>query len=122
ASARSAGYTLVEPDTVLMTHLSELVKRNAAELLTRGDTERLLQRVREQQPTLLEELVPTVLGYSEVQKVLQLLLREQVSIRNLEAILEVLVDAGRTLKAPEDLAERVRERLGASICQGLRDP
>jgi flagellar biosynthesis protein FlhA len=120
--ARGAGYTLVEPDTVLMTHLGDLVKRQAADLLTRGDTERLLQRVREQQPSLLEELVPTVMGYSEIQKVLQLLLREQVSIRNLEAILEVLVDAGRTTKAPEDLAERVRERLGASICQGLRDP
>lgn len=120
--ARGAGYTLVDPDTVLMTHLSELVKRQAADLLTRSDTERMLQRVREQHGSLIDELVPAVMSYSDIQKVLQLLLREQVSIRHLEAILEVLVDAGKTVKAPEDLAERVRERLGSVICQGLRDP
>jgi flagellar biosynthesis protein FlhA len=120
--ARGAGYTLVDPDTVLMTHLSELVKRQAADLMTRSDTERLLQRVRDQHGSLIDELVPSILSYSDVQKVLQLLLREQVSIRHLEAILEVLVDAGKTVKAPEDLAERVRERLGTAICQGLRDP
>ena len=120
--ARGAGYTLVDPDTVLVTHLSELAKRQAGDLLTRADTERLLQRVREQHASLIDELVPAVMSYSDIQKVLQLLLREQVSIRHLEAILEVLVDAGKTTKAPEDLAERVRERLGALICQGLRDP
>ena len=119
--ARSAGYTLVDPDTVLITHLSELVKRQSADLLTRADTERMLQRLREQHASLIDELVPAVMSYSEIQKVLQLLLREQVSIRHLEAVLEVLVDAGKTIKAPEDLAEKVRERLGASICQGLRD-
>jgi len=120
--ARGAGYTLVDPDTVLITHLSELVKRQAADLLTRSDTERMLQRVRDQHASLIDELVPAVMSYSDIQKVLQLLLREQVSIRHLEAILEVLVDAGKATKAPEDLAERVRERLGAAICQGLRDP
>lgn len=119
--ARGAGYTLVDPDTVLMTHLSELVKRQAADLLTRADTERLLQRVRDQHGSLIDELIPNVLSFSDVQKVLQLLLREQVSIRHIEAILEVLVDAGKTLKSPDDLAERVRERLGPMICQGLRD-
>jgi flagellar biosynthesis protein FlhA len=120
--ARGAGYTLVDPDTVLITHLSELVKRQAADLLTRSDTERMLQRVRDQHASLIDELVPAVMSYSDIQKVLQLLLREQVSIRHLEAILEVLVDAGKVTKSPEDLAERVRERLGAVICQGLRDP
>lgn len=119
--ARSAGYTLVDPDTVLMTHLSELVKRQAADLLTRADTERLLQRMREQHGSLLDDLVPTVLTYSDVQRVLQLLLREQVSIRHLEAILEVLIDAGKSTKSADELAERVRERLGAMICQPLRD-
>jgi flagellar biosynthesis protein FlhA len=119
--ARSAGYTLVDPDTVLITHLSELVKRQSADLLTRADTERMLQRLREQHASLIDELVPAVMSYSDIQKVLQLLLREQVSIRHLEAVLEVLVDAGKTIKSPEDLAEKVRERLGASICQGLRD-
>jgi flagellar biosynthesis protein FlhA len=119
--ARSAGYTLVDPDTVLVTHLSELVKRQAADLLTRADTERMMQRVREQHASLVDELIPSVMSYSDVQRVLQALLREQVSIRHIEAILEVLVDAGKTVKSPEDLAERVRERLGGLICQGLRD-
>jgi flagellar biosynthesis protein FlhA len=119
--ARSGGFTLVDPDTVLMTHMSELVKRNAADLLSRADTERLLQRVREGNASLVDELVPGVLSYSDVQKVLQLLLREQVPIRHMEAVLEVLIDAGKTVKNPEDLAERVRERLGGIICQGLRD-
>lgn len=119
--ARGAGYTIVDPDTVVITHLSELVKRQAGDLLTRAETERMIQRLRESHGSLIDELVPTVLSYSEVQKVLQLLLREQVSIRHLEAILEVLVDAGKSTKVAEDLAERVRERLGAVICQGLRD-
>jgi flagellar biosynthesis protein FlhA len=117
--ARGAGYTLVEPDTVLMTHLSELLKRQAADLLSRAETERPVQRLREQQASLVDELVPGVMSYTDVQKVLQLLLREQVSIRNLDSILEVLVDAGKTFKQAEELAERVRERLGPSICQKL---
>jgi flagellar biosynthesis protein FlhA len=120
--ARSNGYTLVDPDTVLMTHFSELVKRYAPDLLTRSETERLVNRIRDQHASLIDELVPTVLSYSDIQKVLQLLLREQVSVRNMESVLEVLVDAGKTIKSPEDLAERVRERLGSTICQKLSDP
>ena len=115
--ARGAGYTLVDPETVLITHLGEVVKRQAPELLTRAETERLVARVREQQASLVDELVPGVMSYTEVQKVLQQLLREQVSIRNVETILEVLVDAGKTLKQNDDLVERVRERLGPAICQ-----
>lgn len=120
--ARNSGYTLVDPDTVLMTHLSEMVKRQAADLLTRGDTEQMLQKLHERHATLVDDLVPATMTYSDVQKVLQVLLREQVSIRNLEAILEVLVDAGKTTKASDELAEKVRERLGPMICQNLRDP
>lgn len=115
--ARGAGYTLVDPETVLITHLGEVVKRHAPELLTRAETERLVARVREQQASLVDELVPGVMSYTDVQKVLQQLLREHVSIRNVETILEVLVDAGKTLKQTEDLVERVRERLGPAICQ-----
>lgn len=115
--ARGAGYTLVDPETVLMTHLGEVAKRYAPELLTRAETERLVARVRERQPSLVEELVPNILSLTDVQKVLQHLLREQVSIRRLDTVLEVLVDAGKTTKHPDDLVERVRERLGASICQ-----
>jgi len=115
--AKGAGYTLVDPETVLITHLGEVVKRQAPELLTRAETERLVARVREQQPSLVDELIPGVMSYTDVQKVLQQLLREQVSIRNAEAILEVLVDAGKTLKQTDELVERVRERLGPVICQ-----
>src|SRR4249919_1818772 len=120
--ARGAGYTLVDPDTVLMTHFSEIVKRHAPDLLTRAETERLVNRIRDQHASLIDELVPNVLSFSDVQKVLQLLLREQVSVRNMEAILEVLVDAGKATKSPEDLAERIREKLGSTICQKLSDP
>ena len=115
--ARGAGYTLVDPETVLITHLGEVTKRHAPELLTRAETERLVARVREQQASLVDELIPGVMSYTDVQKVLQQLLREQVSIRNVETILEVLVDAGKTHKQTEDLVERVRERLGPLICQ-----
>jgi len=115
--ARGAGYTLVDAETVLMTHLAELTKRHAAELLSRAETERLVVLVKETQPTLVDELIPAILSYSDVQRVLQALLREQVSIRALGTVLEVLVDAGRATRQTDDLVERVRERLGASICQ-----
>jgi len=121
AQARTAGYTLVEPDTVLLTHLSELARRYAPEFLTRAETERLIEKKRAGLGSLVDELVPQVLSYSDIQRVLQLLLREQVSIRNLETILEVLVDAGRSNKNAEDLVERVRERLGAALYERLVD-
>ncbi|RDI99327.1 flagellar type III secretion system protein FlhA [Dyella solisilvae] len=120
--ARGAGYTLVDPETVLITHLGEMVKRHAPDLLTRAETERLVARVRDQQPSLVDELVPGVMSYTDIQRVLQQLLKEQVSIRHVEAILEVLVDAGRTQKQTDDLVERVRERLGPVICQRVSNP
>ncbi|MEO4049379.1 flagellar biosynthesis protein FlhA [Pseudomonas sp. CAU 1711] len=119
--ARSAGYTLVEADTVLLTHLSELAKRYAPDFLSRAETERLVERKRAALGSLVDELVPQVLSYSDIQRVLQLLLKEQVPIRNLETILEVLVDLGRSNKNTEDLAERVRERLGAALYERLLD-
>lgn len=117
--AREAGYTVVEPLLVLMTHLSEVIKRESANLLTRAETERLLDRMKETHRGLAEELVPDVLSLSDIQKVLQRLLNEQVSIRNFEAILEVLVDAGKQNKDPDVLTELVRQRLGAIICDRL---
>jgi flagellar biosynthesis protein FlhA len=119
AVARAGNYTLVDPTTVFITHLSEALKQQAAMLLTRSETDRLLQRVREQQPGLVEDLIPVILSISDVQKVLQNLLREKVSIRNLEGILETLADAGRASKDPAQLTELVRQRLGAAICQSL---
>ncbi|MGE4240208.1 flagellar biosynthesis protein FlhA [Ramlibacter sp.] len=117
--AAAARYTLVDAPTVILTHLTELLKREAAMLLTRTETDKLLDRVRERQPTLVEELVPIVLSVTDVQRVLQNLLREKVSIRNLEAILETLADAGRRTKDTSELTELVRLRLGHAICHGL---
>jgi flagellar biosynthesis protein FlhA len=102
-----------------MTHLTEVLRRESATLLTRSEVERLLARVRQSQPSLVEELIPTVLSVTDVQRVLQNLLREKVSIRHIEAILETLADAGRASKDIGYLTERVRHRLGHAICQGL---
>ncbi|HEX8956839.1 MAG TPA: flagellar biosynthesis protein FlhA, partial [Burkholderiaceae bacterium] len=118
-AARNAKFTLVDPPTVFMTHLSETLRRQSANLLTRKELERLLARVREQQPGLVEEIVPTALSLSDVQRVLQNLLREKVSIRNLEAIMETLADRIRVSKDPTALTEMVRQRLAAVICQSL---
>jgi flagellar biosynthesis protein FlhA len=119
AAAAAAKFTLVDGPTVLMTHLTEILRRESAALLTRAETDRLLARVRESQPGLVEELIPTVMSVSDVQKVLQNLLREKVSIRHIEAILETLADAGRHTKDASLLTEHARQRLGPAICQGL---
>jgi flagellar biosynthesis protein FlhA len=118
-AAVAAKYTLVDAPTVFMTHLTEVLRRESATLLTRAETDKLLARVRQTQPALVEELIPTVLAVSDVQKVLQNLLREKVSIRHIEAILETLADAGRQSKDASQLTEAVRHRLGHAICQGL---
>lgn len=119
SAASQARYTLVDAPTVFMTHLTEMLRRESAALLTRAEVDRLLSRVRQSQPGLVEELIPTVLSSSDVQKVLQNLLREKVSIRHIEAILETLADAGRTTRDANQLTEIVRQRLGHAICQGL---
>jgi len=118
-AARLAKYTLVDPTTVVFTHLSESIRQRVADLLTRSETERMLARLRTNQPGLVEELVPTVLTMSDVQKVLQNLLREKVPVRNLQAIVEALIDGARQSKDPATLTERVRERLAVSICNTL---
>jgi len=118
-AAVAARCTVVDGATVLMTHVTEVLRRESSSLMTRSETERMLERVRRTQPTLVEELVPALLSVSDIQRVLQGLLREKVSVRHLEAILETLADAGRQTKDVAQLVERVRQRLGASICQPL---
>ena len=119
SEARQAGYTLVDPVTVFLTHLGEVLRKHAAQLLSRSEVERLVGTVRKTNAGLVEELVPTVLALSEVQKVLQNLLQEKVSIRNLALILEVLADSARQTRDAGQLTELVRQRLGATICQAL---
>ena len=118
-AATAAKFTLVDGQTVFLTHLTEVLRRESASLLTRSQMDKILSRVRDSQPSLVEELIPTVLTISDIQKVLQNLLREKVSIRNIEAILEALGDAGRMSKDSNFLTEMVRQRLGSAICQGL---
>jgi flagellar biosynthesis protein FlhA len=118
-AAAAARFTLVDPATVFLTHLTEVLRRESASLLSRAETDKLLARVRQAQPALVEEVVPALLSAGDVQKVLQNLLREKVSIRHLEAILETLADAGRSTKDPAQLTEAVRRRLGPVICQSL---
>lgn len=118
-AARDAGCTLVDAETVLITHLSEIFKRHAPELLSRRETEALVGEVRKRDNSLVEELVPAVLSISDIQKVLQCLLREEVSIRNLDLILEVLIDQAKSTKDARLLADTVRQRLAPQICQSL---
>jgi flagellar biosynthesis protein FlhA len=118
-AAKALRCTLIDPMTVLITHLGECLRLRAAELLTRKETDRLLGRVRERQPGLVEEFVPTSLAVSDVQHVLQNLLKEAVSIRHMDAIMEILADRVRHTKDPILLTEAVRQKLGAAICQDL---
>ncbi len=120
-AARIAGYTLVEPAMVLMTHLSEIVRQQSSNLLTRAETERLIENVKIQDAGLVDELIPNVMTFTEVQKILQNLLREKVSIRNMGLILEALVDYSKQGKDLENLTELVRQKLGPLICQSLAD-
>jgi flagellar biosynthesis protein FlhA len=117
--AKAKGYTLVDPLTVFMTHLTDILKKNASNLLSRTEVTSILNRIREANAALVDEVIPNVLSAAEIQKVLQNLLREGVSIRNLEGIFEVLADSGRQTKNADQLTEAVRNKLGPAICQGL---
>jgi len=117
--ALAEGYAVVDQTSVLATHLAEVIKQHAFELLTRAECKRLLDRLAESQPKLVEELVPKILSLGEVQKVLQQLLREQVSIRDLPTILETLLDASATTKNPVLLVEAARQTLGRALVRPL---
>ncbi len=120
--AELLGYTVVDPPSVLITHLSELTRRHAPELLSRQDVQTLLNHLKEDYPTVVEELIPGVLTIGEVQAVLQQLLAEGVSIRDLVTIAETLADRGRQAKEPELLTEAVRAALARQITVQHRAP
>jgi flagellar biosynthesis protein FlhA len=113
--AELMGYTVVDAPSVLITHLSELIRRHSPELLSRQDVQTLLNHLKQDYPTVVEELVPGVLTVGEVQGVLQLLLSEGVSIRDLVTIAETLADLGRQSKDIEVLAEGVRSALARQL-------
>ncbi|WP_263365584.1 flagellar biosynthesis protein FlhA [Edaphobacter bradus] len=119
--ALAAGYSVVDQTTVIGTHLGELIRRHAHELLGRQEVKRLLDSMNESHPKLVEELVPKLMSLGEVQRVLQQLLREQVSIRDLGAILEVLVESAQQSKNLVHLVESVRQSLGRGLIRPLLD-
>jgi flagellar biosynthesis protein FlhA len=117
--AIAAGYAVVDATSVLAAHLAEVIKQNAHELLSRHETRRLIDRLNDSHPKLADELIPKLMSLGEVQKVLQQLLREQVSIRDLGTILETLVEAAAFNKNPIALVEAVRHALGRSLIRPL---
>ena len=119
--AAAAGYSVVDPTTVIATHLGEVIRREAHRLLGRAETKRLLDALGETHPKLIEELVPKLMTLGEVQRVLQQLLREQVSIRDLGTILEIMVEAAAMNKNVVHLVETIRQAIGRSLVQPLLD-
>ncbi len=117
--AQIAGYTVVDCTTVMATHISEIIKRHAHELLGRQEAQNLLDTLSKRYPKLVEEVVPELLTLGTAMKVFQNLLREQVSLRDLRTILEAMADWAPSTRDPELLTEHVRQALGRSISTGF---
>ena len=113
--AESLGYTVVDPPSIIATHLTEVIRQHIAELLTRQDVQNLINNIKENNSTLIEELVPKLLGVGEIQKVLQNLLEEGISIRDLVTIFETLADHAPVTRDTDILTEYVRQSLKRAI-------
>ncbi len=113
--AESLGYTVVDPPSIIATHLTEIIRRHIAELLTRQDVQNLVNNLNETNPSIVEELIPKLLGLGDVQKVLQNLLREEISIRDLLTIFECLGDHASATRDTDLLTEYVRQALKRAI-------
>lgn len=113
--AESLGYTVVDPPSIIATHLTEVIRSHISELLTRQDVQNLINNLKETNPALVDELTPKLLGLGEIQKVLQNLLKEGVSIRDLLSIFEILADHAQTTRDTDVLTEYVRQGLKRAI-------
>lgn len=113
--AESMGYTVVDPPSIIATHLTEVIRNHISELLTRQDTQNLINNLKESNPSVVEELTPKLLGLGEIQKVLQNLLKEGVSIRDLLTIFETLADYAATTRDTDVLTEYCRQALKRAI-------
>lgn len=113
--AEVLGYTVVDPPSVIATHLTEVVKEKAHELIGRQDVKLLIDNVKEEYPAVIEELIPKILSLGDIQKVLSNLLKEQISIRDMVTILETLADYGTITKDIDLLTEYVRQKLSGYI-------
>jgi flagellar biosynthesis protein FlhA len=120
-NAEISGYTVVDAASVLVTHLTETVKRNCHEILSRQDVQILLDNLKQTHPTVVTELIPAQLTVGQVQRVLQNLLAEGVSIRNLAGILEKVSDHAHVTKNPDELSEYARRALGGQITKSYQD-
>ncbi|MGL4324032.1 MAG: flagellar biosynthesis protein FlhA [Beijerinckiaceae bacterium] len=120
--AQVRGYTVVDAATVVATHLTEVLKSNMSELLSHVETQKLLRELPKELNELVKEVVPTLISTTGIQRVLQLLLAERVSIRDLGTIVEGIAEVAGTLKNPRDIAEQVRARLGRQICAQYAAP
>ena len=121
AEAEALGWTVVDAESVVVTHLTEMIRAHASELLTRQETRHLLDQLKEVNEAVVSEIVPDVLSLGEVQRVLQALLREGVSIRDLGAVLEAIGDKARLTRDPAMLAEYARQALGRTITAPFLD-
>jgi flagellar biosynthesis protein FlhA len=115
AEAEALGWTVVDGESVVITHLTETIRAHAADLLTRQETRQLLDQLKEVNAAVVDEVVPDVLGVGEIQRILQSLLREGVSIRDLGAIVEAVGDKARLTRDPAMLSEYARQALGRTI-------
>lgn len=120
--AESMGYTVVDPPSIIATHLTEIIRQYISELLTRQDVQNLINNIKETNPTLVDELYPKLLGIGEIQKVLQNLLREGISIRDLLTIFETLADYASTTRDSDILTEYVRQSLKRAISNKFFPP
>jgi flagellar biosynthesis protein FlhA len=121
AEAEALGWTVVDAESVVVTHLTETIRKHAGELLTRQETRHLLDQLKDHNEAVVSEVVPDVLSLGEVQRVLQALLREGVSIRDLGSILEAIGDKARLTRDPAMLAEYARQALGRTIVAPFLD-
>ncbi len=119
--AEMHGYTVVDAASVLVTHLSEVVKRNCHEILTRQDVQNLLDNLKVTNPTVVNELIPSQLTVGQIQRILQNLLAEGLSIRNLAGVLEKIGDYAPTCKNPDELSEHARKALGAQLAKPFQN-
>ncbi|HRA61459.1 MAG TPA: FHIPEP family type III secretion protein, partial [Burkholderiaceae bacterium] len=121
-AAQMAGFTVVDPETVMATHLSHLMQVQAAKLLSRTETQQLVEHVAKLAPKLIEEVVPKMVSIATFQKVLQLLLEESVHIRDIRTIIETLAEHAGAIADPVELAKRVRVALSPAIVQQIYGP
>jgi len=121
SAAELAGYTVVDATSVLVTHFQECIRRHAPQLLSRQDVEGLLDNLKKLQPALVNELVPNLLSLGQIQRILQNLLAEDISIRNLVVLLERIADSASTTKNIDELSEQARRMIGAELVQPFLD-